>query len=65
MSGHLFRRARTYFLQIGMHIPSATFLLLIIVLFAGSGLMPNKWLKFAFGSTGIVVLVSGIAGVFG
>jgi len=48
-----------------MHIPSATFLLLIIVLFAGSGLMPNKWLKFAFGSTGIIVLVSGIAGVFG
>jgi hypothetical protein len=48
-----------------MHVPSATFLLLIIVLFAGSGLTPNKWLKFAFGSTGIVVLVSGIAGVFG
>jgi hypothetical protein len=48
-----------------MHISSATFVLLIIVLFAGSGLVTNKWLKFGFGAAGIVVLVSGIAGVFG
>lgn len=48
-----------------MHTPPIPFAALIIVIFAVAGLSTNKWLKFGIGAVGIVVLVSGLAGVFG
>jgi hypothetical protein len=48
-----------------MHIPAATFLLLILVLFGGSRFVTNRQLKVILGVLGVGLLLMGIAGFFG
>jgi hypothetical protein len=48
-----------------MHIPTATFLLLILALFGGSRFVTNRRLKVIFGALGVGVLVMGTAGFLG
>lgn len=51
--------------KLSMHIPAATFLLLILALFGGSRFVTNRRLKVLFGVLGVGALVMGAAGLFG
>jgi uncharacterized membrane protein YhfC len=48
-----------------MHIPAATFLLLILALFSGSRFVTNRRLKVTLGALGVGALVMGAAGFLG
>lgn len=51
--------------KLSMHIPAATFLLLILALFGGSRFVTNRRLKVILGALGVGVLAMGTAGFFG
>jgi hypothetical protein len=48
-----------------MHLPAATFLLLILALFGGSRFVKNRRLKVIFGIIGVGVLLMGTLGFSG